>query len=181
MKCRNPECTNEFATSDSICGATIGSGDDKIICDYINFENHKKICNFDILFSLSSGTVLEVNAGLQNENEGYFDEIFWNSGIRESADFENPSFMKLANAISQSILLCGKLNSDPYRLARAYLEPGESELELHINLELYLLSMPYDWVEYGPEALANDLQNEEILLLEIDNQLEHPKLVTVEY
>ncbi len=181
MKCGNPECTNKYATSSSICGATIGSGADKTLCDYISFEDYKKVCNFDILFQLSSGTALEVNAGLQNENEGYFDEMFWHLGIREIADFENPSFIKLANAISQSIKLCGKLNPDLYHLTQAYLESGESKLELHIDLELHLLSMPYDWLEYGPEALANDLQNEGILFLEIDNQREHPKLVTVEY
>lgn len=56
----------------------------------------------------------------------------------------------------------------------ASLQPGRRNLILEINLDLSVSAMPFDWIEYGPLAIADNLMSEKHPELVIDRETFFP-------
>lgn len=176
VKCSNIDCSNDAAIADQICGALIQIGDEQFSCDYVTFDEPRKLCTFQFSFSLSSPTAQTIIAGLNDEVDGFYHEMAWELSGCEKYDYEAPSFTLLGDAIQNSLHRNEELNFDStvdkdfYRINWCYLEASNEDLELTLEIELFSKSIPVDWLSWGPNALAEMFEDDELIWLDLDDQ-----------
>lgn len=176
VKCSNINCSNDAAIVDQMCGALIQIGDQQFSCDYVTFDVSRNLCTFQFSFSLSSPTAQTIIAGLNDEVNGFYDEMAWELSDREKYDYEAPSFTLLGDEIQNSLHRNEELNFDStvdkdfYRINWCSLEASDEDLEVTIEISLFSKSIPYDWLSWGPKALAEMFEDDELIWLDLDDQ-----------
>jgi hypothetical protein len=177
VSCGNNFCNNDAARVDSICGSLISPPDEK--CDFINYASPKSVASLRLLFSLPN-VPEKVMEQLQEDEEIYIDlsglksikdsDAFFQQNY--SSDFGEVVSKYLSSLLlswgstfgSSSDLVPDSSQSEAPKLQSFVVTLEGEEIQVAIEVEMYLQSHQHDMLEWYAKTLAESLIDEEDLV-----------------
>jgi hypothetical protein len=177
VSCGNNFCNNDAARVDSICGSLISPPDEK--CDFINYASPKSVASLRLLFSLPN-VPEKVMEQLQEDEEIYIDL----SGLKSIKDSDaffqqnySSDFGEIVSKYLSSLLLSwgstfgassnlvpDSSQSEAPKLQSFVVTLEGEEIQVAIEVEMYLQSHQHDMLEWYAKTLAESLIDEEDLV-----------------
>ena len=176
VPCGNKYCDNDAARVDTICGNLISPPEEK--CDYINYATPKSVAFLRLIFSLATvpGKVMEL---LQEDEEIYMD-LSGLKSIKDADAFFQKNYSSdfgdiVSNYLSSLLLSWGSTfgafselvpessQSEGPRFQSFVVTLEGDEIQVAIEIEMYLQSHQHDMLEWYAKTLAESLIDEEDL------------------
>jgi len=177
IPCGNKYCDNDAARVDAVCGSLISPPEEK--CDYVNYASPKSVASLRLLFSLPN-VPEKVMEQLQEDEEIYIDLIGLKS-IKDLDAFFQQNYSSdfgeiVSNYLSSLLLSWGTTfgvssdlvpdssQSEGPRFQSFVVTLQDDEIQVAIEIEMYLQSHQYDMLEWYAKTLAESLMDEEDLV-----------------
>lgn len=178
VRCGNEDCDNKSARADAICENPIWSSEDGEWreCDYVNYAASKSVYSLRLKFLLPSVSD-EVLEQLQEDQEIYIDLNGLNSINDSDAFFQHnysAEFGEFVNSYLSSLLMSwgltfgipSELIPDPNqsegpKFDSLVITLEEDEIQVALEMQMYLQSHQDDMLQWYPNYLKNILMDEE--------------------
>jgi hypothetical protein len=177
IPCGNKYCSNNFAVAGEICGNVISSPEDK--CDYVNYATSKSVAHLRLVFQLP-GVSDEVMEQLQEDEEIYIDLNGLKSVTDSDAFFKHAYSEDLGESVSkdlssllqswgstfgtQSELIPDPNQDEGPKFDSLVLTLEDDEIQVAIEIQMYLKSYQYDMLGWYAKTLAESLMDEDDLV-----------------
>ena len=177
VSCGNKFCNNDAARVDAICGSLIFPPDEK--CDYINYASPKSIASLRLLFSLPN-VPEKVMEQLQEDEEIYIDLSELKSIKDSDAFFQqnySSDFGEIVSKYLSSLMLSwgstfggssdlvpDSSQSEAPKLQSFVMTLEGDEIQVAIEVEMYLQSHQHGMLEWYAKTLSESLIDEEDLV-----------------
>lgn len=177
VPCGNKYCSNKVAIVGEICGNVISSAEDK--CDYVNYATSKSVAQLRLVFQLPkvSDKVMEQ---LQEDEEIYIDLNGLKSVTDSDAFFQHVYSEEFGESVSRDISSLlqswgstfgtqSELIPDPNqdegpKFDSLVLTLDDDEIQVALEIQMYLKSYQYDMLEWYGKTLAESLMDEDDLV-----------------
>jgi TPR repeat protein len=178
VRCGNEDCDNKSARADAICENPIWSSEDGEWreCDYVNYVASKSVYSLRLKFLLPSVSD-EVLEQLQEDQEIYIDLNGLNSINDSDAFFQHnysAEFGEFVNSYLSSLLMSwgltfgipSELIPDPNqsegpKFDSLVITLEEDEIQVALEIQMYLQSHQDDMLHWYPNHLKNTLMDDE--------------------
>jgi hypothetical protein len=174
VSCGNNFCNNDAARVDSICGSLISPPDEK--CDFINYASPKSVASLRLLFSLPN-VPEKVMEQLQEDEEIYIDlsglksikdsdAFFQHNYSAEVGEFLNSYLSSLLMSWGLTFGIPSELIPDPNqsegpKFDSLVITLEEDEIQVALDIQMYLQSHQDDMLHWYPNHLKNTLMDDE--------------------